>query len=90
MKLGLRGAAALCGFICAASTTACLATQHFDTKAAGTYCESVNDYVSQDVVQKILEDTEDHIDYLETQLQLIDKVGVQNYLQTQMGMPSSS
>ena len=63
---------------------------HADTKAAVTYCESVNDYVSQDVVQKILEDTEDHIDYLETQLQLIDKVGVQNYLQTQMGMPSSS
>ncbi len=63
---------------------------HVDTKAAVAYCESINDYVSQDVVQKILEDTEEHIDYLETQLQLIDKVGVQNYLQTQMGTSSSS
>ena len=63
---------------------------HADTKAAVTYCESVNDYVSRDLVQEILEDTEEHIDYLETQLQLIDKVGLQNYLQTQMGMPPSS
>ena len=63
---------------------------HADTKAAVTYCESVNDYVSRDVAQKILEDTEEHIDYLETQLKLIEKVGVQNYLQSQMGSPSGS
>jgi bacterioferritin len=63
---------------------------HADTKAAITYCESVNDYVSREVLQEILEDTEEHIDYLETQIELIDKVGIQNYLQTQMGAPSGS
>src|SRR3990167_8732416 len=57
---------------------------HADTKAAMTHCESVQDYVSRDILQDILDDTEEHIDYLETQLELIEKVGVQNYLQSQM------
>mgnify|MGYP001175482371 len=57
---------------------------HTHLKDAIAYCESVRDYVSRDIFQHILEDTEEHIDYLETQLELIDKVGLQNYLQSQM------
>lgn len=48
------------------------------------YCESVQDYVSRDLLQDILEDEEEHVDWLETQLELINRLGLQNYQQSQM------
>ncbi|MEZ5505174.1 MAG: bacterioferritin [Gammaproteobacteria bacterium] len=48
------------------------------------YCESVRDYVSRDLMVSILESEEEHIDWLETQLDLIKKIGLENYLQSKM------
>lgn len=55
-----------------------------DLKDAIEYCESVKDYVSRDLFSSILESEEEHIDWLETQLGLIEKVGLQNYQQSQI------
>ena len=57
---------------------------HADLKAAVAYCEEVRDYISRDLVQSILDAEEEHIDWLETQLSLMDRIGEQNYLQTAM------
>lgn len=49
-----------------------------------SYCESVNDYVSRALLVDILKSEEEHIDWLETQLELIQRVGLENYQQSQM------
>ncbi len=59
-------------------------------KAAIAHCETVGDYVSRELFEHILESEEEHIDFLETQLALIDSVGLANYLQAQMGDGSPS
>jgi bacterioferritin len=51
---------------------------------AVTHCETVKDYVSRELFEHILESEEEHVDWLETQMQLADKVGIENYLQSQM------
>ena len=53
-----------------------------DLKAGIAACESVSDFVSRDLLSAILDSEEDHIDWLETQLSLIAKVGLENYQQS--------
>jgi bacterioferritin len=60
---------------------------HPDLKVAIAHCEKVGDYVSRELLEDILESEEGHIDFLETQLQLIDRIGLQNYCQSQMKTP---
>jgi bacterioferritin len=58
---------------------------HPALKEAISHSESVGDYVSRELFESILESEEEHIDYLETQLELIGKLGIQNYTQSQLG-----
>ena len=53
-------------------------------KVAIQHCEEKRDYVTREIFQQILNDTEDHIDWIETQQSRIEKVGVQNFLQEEM------
>ena len=55
-----------------------------DLKEAITVCEQARDFISREILEKILDDTEEHIDWLETQQHLISQTGLQNYLQEQM------
>jgi len=55
-----------------------------DLREAIEYCESCKDYVSRDLFDSILGSEEEHVDWLETQLDLITKVGIENYQQSQM------
>ena len=59
-------------------------------KAAIAHCETVGDYISRELFEDIMESEEEHIDFLETQIGLIEKVGLENYLQSQMGDAASS
>ncbi len=54
-------------------------------KEAILLCENERDYVTREIFQNILDDTEEHIDWIETQQGLIEKTSLQNYLQEQIG-----
>lgn len=55
-----------------------------DLRTAIAFCETEGDYVSRNLFREILDSEEEHVDWLETQIGLIDKTGLQNYLQSQM------
>jgi|TARA_B100000519_G_scaffold196622_1_gene203195 bacterioferritin len=53
-------------------------------REAIAHCESCGDYITRELFEHILENEEEHVDWIETQLDLIEKTGIQNYLQSQM------
>ena len=52
-------------------------------REAIAHCETVRDYVSRELLEDILEGEEEHVDFIETQIELIDQMGIQNYIQLQ-------
>jgi len=63
---------------------------HVDLRAAMADCERLGDYVSRELFKDILESEEEHIDWLETQLDLIARIGLENFTQSQMSTGSAS
>ncbi len=59
-----------------------------DLKNGIAHCEQVADYVTRELFESILESEEEHIDWIETQISLMDRVGVENYLQSKIGSTS--
>jgi bacterioferritin len=59
-------------------------------REAVAYCESVKDFVSRDLLMTILNDEEGHVDYLETQLALLDKIGLERYIALNSESPLDS
>lgn len=57
---------------------------HPALREAIAYCESCSDYISRELFEEILESEEEHIDWLEIQLELIQKIGIQNFMQSQI------
>jgi bacterioferritin len=57
---------------------------HPDLRKAIADCEAAGDYISRELFEEILESEEEHIDWLETQLSLIERIGIENYCQSQM------
>jgi bacterioferritin len=56
---------------------------------AATYCHSVEDYVTRDLFEQLMHDEEEHIDFLETQLDLVSKLGIELYAQHHIGKPDA-
>jgi bacterioferritin len=54
-------------------------------REAIAHCEGVRDYISRELLEHILDDTEQHVDHLETQIALVERIGIQNFLQLQVG-----
>lgn len=63
---------------------------HTHVKASVAVCEAAGDYVSRELFVAILDDTEEHIDWIETQQSLVEKIGLQNYLQSMMDPADST
>jgi len=63
---------------------------HADLKRAIADAERLGDYISRELFEAILESEEAHVDYLETQLDLIKRIGIENYCQSQVGAEQSS